>query len=220
MIFNWGMKKWKLRKYYPAGMYFVTMNTYQREPVLTEPDVLAAFRCALKRARDKYPLEVHAWVVMPDHMHFVIRTHHIELGRFIACFKSHMTRALPKYSSKKYNLNDKFKQRRRAKRGSLWHKGFYEHWIADQADYERCIKYCVYNPVKHGYANRPWEWPHSTLHEFIAKGREFGGAINVLGIKYVFSVGSVPSVVKSLVLNHVNRFARVATYMRHYGFNG
>ena len=171
MIFNWGMKKWKLRKYYPAGMYFVTMNTYQREPVLTEPDVLAAFRCALKRARDKYPLEVHAWVVMPDHMHFVIRTHHIELGRFIACFKSHMTRALPQYSSKKYNLNDKVKQRRRAKRGSLWHKGFYEHWIADQADYQRCIKYCVYNPVKHGYANRPWEWPHSTLHEFIAKGR-------------------------------------------------
>ena len=49
---------------------------------------------------------------------------------------------------------------------------------------------------------------------------EFGGAINVLGIKCVFSVGSVPSVVKSLVLNHVNRFARVATYMRHYGFNG
>lgn len=152
-------------------MYFVTMNTFERRPVLLEDAVLTAFRQAIAAARDKYPFENHAWVVMPEHMHFVIRTHHIELGRFIGFFKSHMTRQLPQFSSKNYCLNDKYKWRRRTQRGMLWHLGFYEHWVADQADYERCVKYCLYNPVKHGYVATAWDWPHSTLRDYIEKGK-------------------------------------------------
>ncbi|RUO77109.1 REP-associated tyrosine transposase [Idiomarina seosinensis] len=165
------MKKWKLRKFYPPDLYFVTINTYQREPLLLEEHTLKAFRHALAKTKYRYPFENHAWVIMPDHMHFVIRTKHIELGRFIGRLKSEMTRQLPELSAKNYCLNDKFKWRRRREMGQLWHNGFFEHRIRENADYERCVKYCLYNPVKHGYAPTAWDWPYSTLREFIKQGK-------------------------------------------------
>jgi putative transposase len=171
LVFNGGMTIWKLRKYYPAGLYFITMNTFEWQKVLIEPEMLASLRRAVALAKGKYPFENHAWVVMPDHMHFVIRTHHVELGRFIGCFKSHMTRDFSQFSYKNYTLNNRYKWRRRAKRGRLWHLRFYDHRITDQQDYERCVKYCLYNPVKHGYTATAWDWPYSTLRSYIKQGK-------------------------------------------------
>jgi putative transposase len=43
--------------------------------------------------------------------------------------------------------------------------------IRDEADYAAHIDYIHYNPVKHGYAKRPVDWAHSSIHRFIADGQ-------------------------------------------------
>ena len=149
-------------------------SRYQQPPnnVPISSGILGYFwRRAVALAKGKYPFENHAWVVMPDHMHFVIRTHHVELGRFIGCFKSHMTHDFSQFSYKNYTLNNHYKWRRWAKRGRLWHLRFYDHRITDQQDYERCVKYCLYNPVKHGYTATAWDWPYSTMRSYIKQGK-------------------------------------------------
>jgi len=42
--------------------------------------------------------------------------------------------------------------------------------IRDELDYERHVDYVHYNPVKHGYVLRAADWPHSSIHRYIAAG--------------------------------------------------
>ena len=44
----------------PGGMYFFTAATWQRQKLLTEPEVLAALRAALLLVRVRYPFEIDA----------------------------------------------------------------------------------------------------------------------------------------------------------------
>ena len=53
----------------------------------------------------------------------------------------------------------------------IWQKRFWEHHIRDAADYERHVRYCWLNPVKHGLVARPADWPHSSIHRDIRLGR-------------------------------------------------
>lgn len=53
-------------------------------------------------------------------------------------------------------------------RGS-WQRGYGEHCIRDETDLAAHLRYCWCNPVKHGLAMRPGDWPYSSVH------REIGG---------------------------------------------
>jgi len=53
--------------------------------------------------------------------------------------------------------------------------------IRDAHDYERHVDYVHYNPVKHGHVNRAAQWPHSSIHRYIAEGAlgsDWGGETN------------------------------------------
>ena len=52
----------------------------------------------------------------------------------------------------------------------LWQRRYWEHAIRDERDYQRHLDYIHYNPVKHGYARAPHEWPHSSLVRWTERG--------------------------------------------------
>jgi putative transposase len=60
----------------------------------------------------------------------------------------------------------------RAQRGErgLWQRRYWEHQIRDEADFERHVDYIHFNPVKHGWASRPIDWPHSSVHRYVQQG--------------------------------------------------
>lgn len=41
------------------------------------------------------------------------------------------------------------------------------HMLRDKSDFERHVGYIHCNPVKHGCATSPVDWPYSTLHGYI-----------------------------------------------------
>ncbi len=53
----------------------------------------------------------------------------------------------------------------------VWQKRFWEHQIRDDEDFRRHVEYIHYNPVKHGHATRPAEWPWSSFHRHVAEGK-------------------------------------------------
>jgi len=53
----------------------------------------------------------------------------------------------------------------------IWQRRFWEHHIRDQADYAAHVRYCWINPVKHGFVERPEDWPYSSVHRDIREGR-------------------------------------------------
>ena len=46
----------------------------------------------------------------------------------------------------------------RGERG-IWQRRFWEHTPLEEDDLEAHLDYIHYNPVKHGYVQRPWDWP-------------------------------------------------------------
>lgn len=42
--------------------------------------------------------------------------------------------------------------------------------LRDEADFNRHVEYIHYNPVKHGYAKTPMDWPHSSCRRHVDAG--------------------------------------------------
>jgi putative transposase len=58
---------------------------------------------------------------------------------------------------------------RRGERG-IWRRRYWEHTIRDDRDFAAHMDYTHFNPVKHGLAKHPTDWPHSSFHPCVASG--------------------------------------------------
>lgn len=57
----------------PGGIYFFTLVTERRQPILTDPDIRQALREAIETVRLTQPFVIDAWVLLPDHLHAIWR---------------------------------------------------------------------------------------------------------------------------------------------------
>jgi putative transposase len=58
---------------------------------------------------------------------------------------------------------------RRGERG-IWQRRYWEHTIRDDRDFAAYMDYTHFNPVKHGLAKHPADWPHSSFRRCVASG--------------------------------------------------
>jgi len=60
------------RREVPGGVRFLTFSCEGRLPLLAAPGVADLFVTCLDRARIRVPVDLFAWVVMPEHVHLVV----------------------------------------------------------------------------------------------------------------------------------------------------
>jgi putative transposase len=58
------------RAFVPGGRWFFTANLLDRRSTLLT-DEIEALRAAARRTRERYPFQIDALVVLPDHVHAV-----------------------------------------------------------------------------------------------------------------------------------------------------
>jgi len=153
------------RAWHPGGTYFFTVNLLQRsgnDLLVRHIDLL---REVVASVRKHHPLIIHAWVVLPDHLHCVI-----ELPEGDADFalrwrliKMNFSKSLPKTES------ISAVRQRRGERG-IWQRRYWEHLIRDERDFQAHVDYVHINPYKHGWVQRVADWPHSTFHRSVDAG--------------------------------------------------
>ena len=144
-----------LRRYNQVGFtYFTTSVTFDRNPFLIEN--IDLFYSALARAKELFDFEVPAWVVPPEHFHFLIFQRSTDLSRVLKGFKQ--------------GFGLLYRQRLRIRAGKVWQLRFWDHIIRDEEDFNRHVDYIHYNPVKHGYVRRPIDYPHSSFREYVKEG--------------------------------------------------
>ena len=156
--------------------YFFTVNLANRHSdlLLHHIDVL---RTVTERVISHHPFAVTAMVVLPEHLHAI--------WRLPPCDADYSTRwALIKAGfSRMLEQNETIRASRRRKRErGIWQRRFWEHQIRDELDLSQHVDYIHFNPVKHGWVTRAVDWPHSTLHAYIARGLvvpDWGGDIGV-----------------------------------------
>jgi putative transposase len=154
------------RSHAPGAIYFFTLATLGRKPILTEEPVRVALRHAIQQVRSLWPFDIDGWVLLPDHTHCLWRLPEddAEYGKRWGLIKRHVTREL----GCRGDLVSLFRRTRHE--GSLWQRRFWEHQIRDEADYSRHLDYLHWNPVKHGYVQRVVDWPYSSFHRYVREG--------------------------------------------------
>ncbi len=147
----------------PGATYFFTVTLRDRRSRLLI-DQIAALREALQTTKRSQPFRIDAMAVLPDHVHAIWTLppdDHDYSGRWRA-IKAGFTGA----------VRARGVSVRRNRRGEydVWQRRFWEHLIRDGTDFTRHVDYIHFNPVKHGLAQRPVDWPWSSLHRYIRQG--------------------------------------------------
>jgi putative transposase len=147
----------------PGGTYFFTVTLADRSAT-TLVDHIDQLRAAIRGVREKHPFALIAMVVLPDHLHAVMR----------------LPEGDDRYSMRWRMIKSDFTVRLRkqgvyfGERGNgerrLWARRFWEATIRDPESLARRIDYLHFNPVKHGYVQRVEDWPYSSFHTFVARG--------------------------------------------------
>jgi putative transposase len=113
------------------GTFFVTTSTHDRRRLFRVDKNAQLFLDTLQHYRHEGYYKLHAFVVMPDHVHLILTPLEITLERAVGMIKGGFSR----------RLGSKF---------PVWQRGFTDHRIRDAADMEARRKYLLMNPVKAG----------------------------------------------------------------------
>lgn len=127
-----------------GACYFVTMVTYNRQPILF---ILANdFRRTLERLSSAMGFACHGWVILPDHVHMVIEPRDNQLASIIKRLK--------------LSVGYTYRNRIGIRKGRIWQPRYWDHAIRDERDMYRRLNYIVNNPFKHGYVTdaKGWKW--------------------------------------------------------------
>lgn len=157
----------------PGGTYFFTANLVDRRGNRLLIEHIASLRAAFGKTRLDQPFRVDAIVVLPDHLHalWTLPPGDADFATRWSLIKARFSRAMRSGESISPS------RERRRERG-LWQRRYYEHLIRDDDDYANHVAYIHWNPVKHGWAQRAVDWPHSSFHRFVHEGRltsDWGG---------------------------------------------
>jgi putative transposase len=149
----------------PGGTYFFTVNLQRRR----NGDLLIRYmdrlREAVARTRRRYPFLIHAWVVLPDHLHCVI-----ELPKGDSDFALRWRLIKMGFSKSVPPIEPRSAVRRRRGERGVWQRRYWEHRIRDEGDFRAHVDYVHVNPLKHGLVSQVASWPYSTFHRYVDKG--------------------------------------------------
>jgi len=141
-----------------GGTFFPTVTLRERGSDLLLREV-GALRAAFRAARRARPFAIEAAVVLPDHLHPVMRLpggdgdFSTRIGHVKAAFARAVPEAAPGFAGRPG----------KGERG-VWQRRFWEHAIRDDADFAAHVRYCWIKPVKHGLVARATDWPWSSVH--------------------------------------------------------
>jgi putative transposase len=152
------------RNFLPGGSYFFTVNLAERRlALLTER--IDLLRAAFRRVRAWHPFTIEAAVILPDHLHMIwtLPEGDPDFPLRWRLIKSAFSHRLPG--------GERISGSRAAKgeRG-IWQRRYWEHTLRDENDFERHCDCIHFNPVKHGHAIRPRDWPYSSFHRWVRLG--------------------------------------------------
>ena len=129
------------------GTYFVTFSTFQRRRLFVVENYARLFLKTLYGYRRQGRFELHAFVLMPDHVHLIFTpAPDVTLERAMQLIKGGYSHAVGMEIS----------------RAEIWQKGFTDHRIRDAQDFEGHRLYIHQNPVEAKLIERAAEYRYSS----------------------------------------------------------
>ncbi len=131
----------------PPGTYFVNTVTYQRRNLFISEPMARLFLKTLYSYRRQLKFLLHAFVVMPEHVHLLLTPMEIPIERAMQFVKGGFSHAV------KEQLGSNLE---------IWERGFTDHRVRDIADFHHHRVYIHDNPVRRGLVDDPSEYRFSS----------------------------------------------------------
>jgi putative transposase len=146
------------REYVRHRQYFFSVFTSNQRPYFESAEAVSVLNAAFAQAMRKYPFEMDAIVILPDHLHCIwtLPDGDDNFSRRWRLVKLWFTR----HCYSRFHESGK----------KVWQPRFWEHMIRDEQDYQNHVDYIHYNPVNHGYTAYPCECPYSSFNHYVQRG--------------------------------------------------
>jgi REP element-mobilizing transposase RayT len=128
----------------PNRIYLLTTNTLHREPVFADFALGRLVVGQFRRAQSLGLANSLAWVVMPDHFHWLVELENCSLRRLMRETKSLITREVNHCSGR---------------RGPLWQQGYHDRALRREEDLVKLARYVVANPLRAGLVEKLGDYP-------------------------------------------------------------
>jgi putative transposase len=132
------------RLFSPPGTYFLTFSAWQRRRLFVVETYARLFLKTLYRYRREGRYALHAFVLMPDHVHLLLTpAQDVTIERALQLIKDGYSHALGAI---------------RGRSAEVWQRGFTDHRIRDPNDFAIRRNYIHQNPVVGKNATAPSEY--------------------------------------------------------------
>ncbi|MGO2769469.1 REP-associated tyrosine transposase [Pseudomonas taetrolens] len=125
-------------------LYLLTTITQQRRPIFNNFQLGRLVVDQFRQAHEDGIVISKAWVVMPDHFHWLIELQNKTLGELMCRIKSRSS----------VNINRLTKTHER-----VWQKGYYDRALRQEDDVKAAARYIIQNPIRSQLATRIGDYP-------------------------------------------------------------
>ncbi|MFK0095043.1 REP-associated tyrosine transposase [Pseudomonas sp. NPDC090592] len=129
----------------PSGIYLLTTVTNNRQRTFTDLWSARAVISELRQTEREDACQSLAWVLMPDHLHWLIQLKESTLCTVMRRFKSRSSHALYKQG---------------LPRQRVWQPGYQDCALRKEDDILRVARYVICNPLRAGLVSRIGDYPH------------------------------------------------------------
>ncbi len=136
------------KRYQNEGhLHFLTFSTHGRAPIL--PDHFLTFEHSLEQTRRRYRLDVHGFVLMPEHVHLLVSEPATDpLSKAIQALKLSVSKQAPTQP--------------------FWQTRYYDFNVFSREKRLEKLLYMHQNPVTRGLVLEPQHWLHSSCRHYLS----------------------------------------------------
>jgi len=124
--------------------YLITTVTHNRKPIFSNFDIARLLIRELRKSSEKLMIESLAWVVMPDHLHWLFVLNQSTVPEVVRHVKGKSARTINRY--RRYS-------------GPVWQHGFHDHAIRKEEDVKAIARYIIANPLRAGLVENIGDYP-------------------------------------------------------------
>ena len=146
-----------------STIFFSLALAHRKDDLLVRE--VGLLRACVGTVKAAHPFDILAFVVLPDHLHAIW-----QLPKGDCDFSNRWRRIKRDFTVALGQTRPRSESKVKKGEAGLWQRRFWDHHIRDEADLAAHLRYCWYNPVKHGLVEKPLDWPFSSLHREVVRG--------------------------------------------------
>ncbi|ABZ01119.1 TPA: transposase [Pseudomonas putida] len=126
-------------------LYLLTTVTHQRKPLFHDFHHARLVIHQLRQSDHEHACRSMAWVLMPDHLHWLIELKGTTLGTLMRRFKSRSSLVL---------------HQARVEHDPVWQPGYQDRALRWEGSMVQVARYIVANPLRNGLVKSVRDYPH------------------------------------------------------------